>query len=168
MDIISKYDTISNKDIYAVISRKEILKLIDEKDFKEKKSELVLISISEPITEKYKDESLSDEIVKDFKKELRVKFWDITKPMDDMDIISNELAKKIRDFILDNKEEQFIVHCRAGKSRSAGVARAIECIKHFGIGSEAVYNYKQGFDTILSKNKRYVPNLTVFDKILGL
>lgn len=44
--------------------------------------------------------------------------------------------------------------------------RAIECIKFFGIGEKAKYEYKTCFNSEISAHSRYSPNLAVFDKIV--
>lgn len=155
-------NTISNEDIFAIISMNEVLENIDNIPA----ADLVLISISEPVTSKYKDEQLSDEICSLFKDYLKVKFWDVEEDIGNYTIIPDDVAKHIQDFIVKNKDQRFLVHCRAGQSRSAGVGKAIECIKHFGIGEVSKYNYKTGFSSDIDDNPRYSPNLTVFDKII--
>ena len=162
--IEQEVETISTATIEAIISRDEMRSAIHQGVLD--KENLVLISISEPIQDGYSDEQLSDEEVQGFKDSLRVKFWDIEEDFCDYRIISDEVALEIQNFILKNLENRFIVHCRAGVSRSAAVGRAIECIKWFGIGDEAKYNYKTSFDSEISKHSRYSPNLTVFDKIV--
>lgn len=161
-------ETISTKTIEAIISREEMQCAIHQ-DVIDKEN-LVLISISEPVLAHYSDESLTDLDVQGFKDSLRVKFWDIEEDFGDYKIITDEQAKIIQNFILVNlrkdSETRFIVHCKAGKSRSAAVGRAIECIKFFGIGDEAKYSYKTCFNSEISAHSRYTPNLTVFDKIV--
>ena len=161
-------ETISTSTIEAVCSRVEILELIETNQLD--KENLVLISISEPVLDHYNDEALTDNDVKGFKDSLRTKFWDIEEDFDKYVVISDAVAKEIQNFILVNlqKDEnaRFIVHCRAGKSRSAGVARAIECIKFFGIGEEAKYNYKTCFNSEIDAHSRYSANLAVFDKVV--
>ena len=156
--------TISTNTIEAIISRNEIIECI-ENGVLDKKN-LVLISISEPIVDGYEDESLTDNQIQGFKDSLRVKFWDIEEDFGNYKIISDEIAKKIQDFIVKNIDNRFIIHCRAGQSRSAGVGKAIECLKFFGKGEEAKYNYLTSFNSEISAHSRYSPNLTVFDKIV--
>ena len=144
--------------------KKEIIELIEND--KLDKENLVLISISEPAQEGYEDEALTDSQVHGFKDSLRVKFWDIEEDFGNYKIISNEVSKQIQDFILKNIDNRFIVHCRAGQSRSAGVGRAIECIKFFGIGEEAKYQYKTSFNSEIQAHSRYSPNLTVFGVVV--
>ena len=160
---ISKLNTVSNEDIYAVISRNELLEILPELSTKD----LVLISISEPSENGCRDEALTDEDVNGFKDSIRVKFWDIEEDIGRYKVIPDEVAKQLQEFILKNKDSKFLVHCKAGQSRSAGVAKAVECIKHFGIGEEAKYLYKTGFSSVVDSNRRYSPNLVVFDKIMG-
>lgn len=156
-------NTISTSTIEAIISRNEIIELIDANH---NMSDLVLISISEPVLEGYNDEALTDSQVANFKDSLRVKFWDITDPIGHYDIISDETALLLQQFILSHISDRFIIHCRAGQSRSAGVGKAIECIKHFGIGETAKYNYQTSFSSEIDTHPRYFPNLTVFNKLI--
>ena len=160
-------ETISTKTIEAIISREEMQCAIHQ-DVIDKEN-LVLISIGEP-GEFYKYSILSKEEVQGFKDVLQIEFWDIEEDFGDYKIITDEQAKIIQNFILVNlqkdSETRFIVHCKAGKSRSAAVGRAIECIKFFGIGDEAKYSYKTCFNSEISAHSRYTPNLTVFDKIV--
>ena len=156
-------NSVSTSDIEAIISRNELIALLDKKELDP--SNLVLISISEPVYENYADEALTSSYYSQFKDALLVKFWDITEDIFPYTIIPNNVAKQIQDFIIKHKDERFLVHCRAGQSRSAAVGKAIECIKHFGIGEEAVYNYSTSFSSEIDSNSRYFPNLTVFNKI---
>ena len=164
---LQEVQTISTNTIEAIISRNEMKCAIYQNIID--KQNLVLISIGEP-TEKpggcLQDIKLSDEDVKDFKDSLRVAFWDIEEDFGDYKIITDEQAKTLQDFIIKNKENRFIINCQAGKSRSAAVGKAIECITTFGIGDEAKYNYKTCFNSEISAHSRYCPNLTVFDKIV--
>ncbi len=164
---LQEVQTISTNTIEAIISRNEMRCAIYQNIID--KQNLVLISIGEP-TEKpggcSQDIKLSDEEVKDFKDSLRIEFWDIEEDFGDYKIITDEQAKEIQDFIIKNIDNKFIINCQAGKSRSAAVGRAIECIKFFGIGDEAKYNYKTSFNSEISAHSRYCPNLTVFDKIV--
>lgn len=158
--------TISTNTIEAIISRAEMKCAISQNVLD--KENLVLITIGEP-TEKtgYSQErKLSDEEVKGFKDTLMIDFWDIEEDFGDYKIITDEQGKIIQDFIIKNIDNRFIINCQAGKSRSAAVGRAIECIKFFGIGDEAKYNYKTSFKSEIDAHSRYCPNLMVFDKIV--
>lgn len=157
-------NSISTNTIECIVGRTEIIQLLDD-DILDTKN-LVLISISEPVFEHYSDEALSDSYAKMFKRSLRCKFWDVEDKIGNYDVLDDELAKEIQNFILQNINEKFCVHCRAGKSRSAGVGMAIECIKCFGVGDEAKYNYLTSFNSEIKRNPRYTPNMTVFDKLV--
>ena len=54
--------------------------------------------------------------------------------------ISNTQAKKISQFIMDNEGCDFIVHCFAGISRSAAVAKFIN--EYYGLEDPVLENYK--------------------------
>jgi hypothetical protein len=161
-DITRLIDTISTSTIEGIISRGELLNNITNIDT----GNLVLIYISEPYREGYEDEQLPDKICYKFKNFIKLKFWDIEEDFGDYKIISDEVAECLQDFITANIEERFLIHCKAGQSRSAAVGQAIECIKYFGVGVEAKYNYQTGFNSEISRHYRYYPNLTVFDKIV--
>ena len=164
--VLREVQTISTSTIEAIISREEMRCAIFQNVLD--KENLVLITIGEP-TEKTsysQNRKLSNEEVKGFKDVLMVNFWDIEEDFGEYKIITDEQAKIIQDFIIKNIDNKFIINCKAGKSRSAAVAKSIECIKFFGIGDEAKYNYKTSFNSEISKHHRYCPNLTVFDKIV--
>ena len=156
-------ETVQTDTIVGIISRKEVKELLcTYTDF----SDVVLISISEPECCGYVNEGLSDTDVKRFKDSLRVKFWDIEEDFGEYKVIPDVVAKQIQDFILKHKDQRFLIHCRAGQSRSAGVGLALECIKYFGIGDDAKYNYSTCFNSEIKQHSRYSPNLVVFDKIV--
>lgn len=161
-------DTISTSTIEAVISRDEMQCAIHQGILD--KENLVLISIGEP-GEFYKYSILTKEEVQGFRDVLQIEFWDVEEDFGDYKIITDDEAKIIQNFILANLQKdpdtRFIVNCKAGKSRSAAVAKAIEQLKFFGIGDEAKYNYKTCFNSEISAHPRYSPNLTVFDKIVA-
>ena len=158
---LQEVQTISTNTIEAIISRNEMRCAIYQNIID--KQNLVLISIGEPGRE---DTILTYEYIKDFKDSLSIAFWDIEEDFGDYKIITDEQAKEIQDFIIKNKDNKFIINCQAGKSRSAAVGKAIECIKFFGIGEEAKYNYLTSFNSEISAHSRYCPNLTVFHKIV--
>lgn len=155
------HNSISTSLIEAIISRQE---LIDYATTIED-SPLVLISISEPIFENYADEALPTSITSKFKDSLSVKFWDIEDDIPPYLAIPDAIAYQLQQFILANIDQRFIIHCRAGVSRSAGVGKAIECIKYFGIGEQARYDYSTCFTSEIDQHIRYFPNRTVFTKI---
>jgi predicted protein tyrosine phosphatase len=150
-------NSIHTDKIFGVISRNEFIKI--NKFIPE--SKLIAISILQPGVE-----SFDLDILGKFKKFRTFHFNDVT--VSDYDYsnqepISFELANEIKNFILENKEEQFLIHCMAGQSRSAGVAKAIECLTLF---DGDVYAYKTCFSSLIDSNPRYTPNLTVFDRIV--
>ena len=157
-------NTVSTSTIEAIISRNEIIEAIEQGILD--KPNLVLISISEPVFEDYPDESLTDKHVQGFKDSIRVKFWDITEDIGSYTVIPDNIAKQLQDFITSHLDSRFIVNCRAGQSRSSAVGKAIECIKYFGIGEEARYNYQTSFSSEIDAHSRYFPNLTVFNKLI--
>lgn len=59
---------------------------------------------------------------------------------DDTDCINNKQAKEIVQFIADNEGKFFIVHCFAGVSRSAAVAKFIN--EYYDLGLVDLENYK--------------------------
>lgn len=155
--------TVSTPDIRAIISRHDLLHAISTNEIDP--TSLVLISIAEPIYEHYTDEALTDEQVAPFLDSIRVRFWDIEEDFPPYTVIPDSVAQDLQSFILSHLAHQFIIHCRAGVSRSAGVGKAIECIKHFGIGEEAVYLYSTSFASPIDIHPRYHPNHTVFRKL---
>lgn len=161
-------DTISTKTIEAIISRDEMQCAIHQNVLD--KENLVLISIGEP-GENYKYSRLTADEVAGFRDVLQIEFWDIEEDFGDYKIITDEQGKEIQDFIVKNlksdPETRFILHCKAGKSRSAAVGRAIEQLKFYGIGEEAKYNYKTSFNSEISAHSRYCANFTVFDKVVA-
>jgi len=157
-------NSIQTNTIECIVGRTELIHLLDNKELDAK--DLVLISISEPVLEHYEDETLPDTYAKMFKGSIRCKFWDIEEKIGNYDVIDDELAELLQKFIVKHIKKRFVVQCRAGVSRSAGVGRAIECIKYFGIGEEAKYNYLTSFNSEITQHSRYHPNMTVFDKLV--
>lgn len=82
----------------------------------------------------FADEKESEHYLPNTDNTLNLNFDDVTedftfKNMYGQDVtyhaISDEQAAQIIDFVDNNKDKNLIIHCRAGKSRSAAVARAI-------------------------------------------
>ena len=67
---------------------------------------------------------------------------------------SNPQAREIVEFIKLNNPKRIIVHCDAGISRSAGVAAAIA-------------KFLTGSDECIFGNRRYIPNMFVYRKLLN-
>lgn len=105
---------------------------------------------------------------------LRMEFWDVTKrleqgfilagqPDQPIDPMTEEQGKQIADFIKANKDKSIIVHCRAGKSRSAAVVRLLTelgwkmhptILPHYGFDAYNVHVYsliKRQFPELLPK-----------------
>jgi len=151
-------DSMSNDKILGVISHDEFLKSFPTL---ENKNNIVLISIL------YKDSiPHNNEVLESFLDAKEFVFDDATfdEPDKDSFVISDDMAKSIKDFILKNKDSLFLIHCSAGKSRSAGVAKAVECLTLFD-GNK--YYYTTGHSSDIDLMARYTPNLVVYDKILN-
>lgn len=86
---------------------------------------------------------------------LYLMFDDVTDGYDN--VITPDIADKIGEFVLKHKNTEdklnLIVHCDAGRSRSAGVAGAI-------------MKYLFNDDAPIFHNKAYCPNMTCYMKVL--
>lgn len=93
---------------------------------------------------------------------LRLSFSDADRPgpdvygnsVDESDLMTDQDAKRVSDFVLANSGADIIVHCDAGISRSAGVAAAI-------------MKYLRGDDKPIFNNLRYCPNMWCYRKTLN-
>ena len=140
----------------------EYQKLLTLKD----REDIVLISISEPTSDGYGDTTLSvvDPIsVLGYHDVLEMKFWDVEEPIRNYLPLTDEQGSLIREFIQRNTDKKFLIHCKAGISRSAGIGKAVECLIDYN-GDK--YAYSTGISNI-GDYDRYFPNRTVYDKILG-
>lgn len=148
--------TVNTNLIHAVISYQEIQQCFDDIS-----DEFIIISITDPDVEN---------ILPDKKHMLKIQFWDIEETIGKYSPITEEQGRTLRNFILRSFEEfenpKFIINCMAGQSRSAGVAKAIECLYYFGFGESAKYDYKTCFSSEIDMHYRYSPNLVVFDRII--
>lgn len=145
-----------NELFEGIVGKSEYIKLYTE-DFIDT-SNTVLISIHDPDSQKF-----NDDMVSRFQDSIQVQFWDIEETIGKYEIISDEIAEELREFINKNKDRRFFIHCHAGQSRSAGVGMAVECIVKYN-GNK--YDYSIGGGDITSHN-RYSPNMVVYDKIIG-
>jgi len=146
--------TVSNDLFKGIVSRQELIKF-----YKELKDEnTVLITISDP-----DNIPVSKEIQNAFKDSLSLQFWDVEEAIGKYNPISDAQAKEIKDFILKNKENNFIINCEAGMSRSAGIGLAVECLITYKGNSYDMAMYGSDITTMA----RYHPNLFVKDKILN-
>lgn len=161
----SEVFSVQTNEIKAILGRKEI-----ESYAKDNFSKLnldkntVIISITDP-----KSKTLEENILNKFKDSLSIQFYDIDieeeyKSSSDWNFvpINNEEAKIILDFILKHKNDNFLIHCEKGQSRSAGVGLAIECILKFN-GNKKEFALEQ---SIILNHHRYEPNMLVYNKIL--
>lgn len=116
----------------------------------------VVISIQDP------DHSI-DLCFSGYKDFLQVRFWDVEQDIGKYKPISGKKAERIAQFITKHKGENFVIHCEAGVSRSAGVALAVECINYFD-GDK--YLFATGEYTSITAHPKFSPNLTVYDRIM--
>lgn len=149
--------TCSNNLIKGIVSRREIENFsIDNFKQLNKNENTVLISITDP-----KSKKLSKFILDQFEEKISIQFWDIEEDFAQYKIISQKQGREIFDFINKNRDKNFLIHCEAGISRSAGVGLAVVC----GIDCNwDKYLFKTS-PNIISSHPRYCPNLTVFDTI---
>lgn len=165
-----EYERLNNENIFSVqtelirciVSREEIIKF-SKTNFQEinKDEKTVLISITDP------DRELLDlNILNQFKDCLSLQFWDLEYKIGNYEPITKEQGKILRNFILKNIDNNFVIHCEAGISRSAGVGLAIECLKYFGETEDNLYDYYTRHNSKIRQHNRYEPNLFVFDSII--
>jgi predicted protein tyrosine phosphatase len=147
--------TVKTKNIECIIGQEEF-ECIEDFD----RENLVLISITNP-NENFIDSTFTS----GYKNKLEVQFVDIRKYHEDTNhlIITDEMAKTIKDFIIDNKNEKFVIHCTAGISRSAAVGCAIE---YFCDNNQNIEDFWK-ITSEVKKHWRYSPNIIVFNKICG-
>jgi predicted protein tyrosine phosphatase len=151
--------TCKGNGIFAIIGRDEIEAYPSYEDYynhvKEFPKELCFISISDPNREFIKTNNY-------FKDELKLKFWDMEEDFNDYKIISESQAKLIYDFIVNNKNSDFLINCEAGVSRSSAIGLAIEyLLRDFNL-----YPNWEHFPSKVLQHWRYTPNMTVFNKII--
>ena len=126
---------------------------------------IVLISITEPDSSDYPDTLLSlgnPVYTSGYHDVLEMKFWDVEETIGTYTPLSDPQGKELREFIIRNLGKKYLVHCRAGMSRSAGIGKAIECLVNYGGDT---YTYSTGHSDI-GNYPRYFPNNTVYAKIL--
>lgn len=147
--------SVQNSLIIAVVGREELQSVINI--YHNVISNVSLISITDPDRK-----NIPYDISCNFKNVLEISFWDIEEDFCEYVAITDEQGSVIKDFI--NKNDLFLVHCEAGISRSAGVAKAIECIKWF---NSDVYEYETSLcDDSIRNHPRYSPNHKVFKTIM--
>jgi predicted protein tyrosine phosphatase len=147
--------SVQNELLLAVVGKEEICGVIDL--YTSVISNISLISITDP-----DGSTLPRSIVNKFKNALEISFWDVEEDFCSYTVITPEQGSDIKKFI--NENDIFLVHCEAGISRSAGVAKAIECIKWF---NGDVYEYETSSrDNSIRNHQRYSPNYTVFKTVM--
>jgi predicted protein tyrosine phosphatase len=158
--MIFRAPVIQNDLFEGIMSKNEFLEYQTGLSLKDREN-IVLISISEPDNSEYVSDNKVT--VVGFHDVLEIKFWDVEEAVGKYTPLTDKQGVKIRNFIKKNKDKKFLIHCKAGQSRSAGVGLAVECLVNFN-GSR--YDYRTG-KTDIFDYVRYSPNLTVFDKIIG-
>lgn len=142
--------TLHNNLIEAIISRSEL-----ENSFVLFDKEASLITIRDPGTK-----PVSKQVIEYFKNYITIDFWDVEEDFASYKVIDKEKSILLHDFIINNNK--FIINCEAGKSRSAGVGMAIECIKNF---DSELYFHQIGFSSV-KEHPRYIPNRYVYKSIV--
>jgi predicted protein tyrosine phosphatase len=86
---------------------------------------------------------------------LRLQFDDVVTESEDKRCIKAEDAHKIKEFVEKYKDsvDRIIVHCKAGTSRSPGIAAAI-------------INVLDGDDMPIFSNREYFPNMKCYREVL--
>jgi hypothetical protein len=154
--------------IMGLSEYKEYQKLLTTKD----RENMVLISITEPVGSTYlcpvdsptRSPYLSEVspiFTAGYHDVLETKFWDVETQVGNYKPITKDQGKVIKEFIEKNKDKKFLIHCRAGMSRSAAVGKAVECLVKF---NGDVYEYRSSHSDI-DDFVRYEYNPTVFDAI---
>lgn len=159
MNILSKINTIHTENLFAVIGREEVEEAFS---FIEDASEVVWISITDPHKNKI-------EISHKLHDSLHLQFYDVEESWSEtISPILDHQGKKIKDFILKNKNKRFLINCEAGQSRSAAIALAIEYL--FLLEECKICNTEFKWSYFPSKilvHERYIPNTKVFFSIIG-
>lgn len=146
---------VSSPRIVGVVSKKEFEVMSNSVDGQG----IVVISIIDPENAT----PVPADLLSHYDDVLQMQFWDLEEPIGRFKIINEEEAKIIFDFINKNKDKRFFIHCMAGMSRSAGVARAVECICDF---DSDVYFYSTSSSPV-KDHPRYTANMVIFDKIMS-
>lgn len=167
------YVTAKTKHIEFIFSKDELLTLtaLTKKDILKNYN---VISITEPTENVFNDKLLSL-----YNNSLKLVFSDIRRDIDKLisetnnvndknqlielkkTEITNEQIEQIKNFILDNKDKKFIVHCSAGISRSSAIGMYIEEILNNDENERKINQ-----DLILN-HWRYSPNKIVYFKMTG-
>lgn len=155
-------NSISNEKILGVLSLNEFKKLTPHFRNNKEYLDISIISILP-----FSMDSLDLDFFYHFKEFKCTKFNDIEESdasFTKQEPISDTIAFDLKRFIMRNINSQFLIHCVAGQSRSAGVARAIECLSLY---SGDLDRYLKDHDSDIAKNPRYETNFTVMKKIVN-
>lgn len=167
------YVTVKTKHIEFIFSKDELLTLtaLTRKDIL---NNFNVISITEP-----KENVFNDNLLSLYNNSLKLVFSDIRRDIDKLisetnnvndknqlielkkTEITNEQIEQIKNFIIDNKDKKFIVHCSAGISRSSAIGMYIEEILNNDENERKINQ-----DLILN-HWRYSPNKIVYFKMTG-
>ena len=151
-------NTVTTDNIYAIVGRWDLQYKFEnfEVDVIEKlPKNLAFISICDPSSKPIKTNN-------HFTSELFISFYDVEEEWSSK-IIPLDIyqGKEIYDFIMENKDKQFLINCEAGISRSAGVGLAIEYL----FRDKYMYPKWEHFPSKVLQHSRYMPNMTVFNRI---
>ena len=151
--------SIQNHLIRAIIGRNDLIRVF-ENDFRDinKDENTILISITDPGSQ-----LLPNDLLNSFKEQLSIQFHDVTSSDYGIPPITKEQGKEIKDFILKNKNNNFVIHCEAGMSRSAGVGHAVWML----VEKEGDRLFFQTSPNPIKEHHRYKPNWLVFDMIVS-
>ena len=169
IDIISEEEAkrLNNQDLFsvqtdlirAIVSRGEIIEFSKDGFKKINKDEnTVIISITDPDRE-----PISNNILSQFKDSLSIQFWDVEEGIGRIQPINEEQAKEVREFIIRNKDNNFVIHCEAGMSRSAAVGLSVILVSEHNFDRYAFATSPNA----IKEHHRYHPNWFVFDMIVG-
>lgn len=153
-----KRSIIKNELFEGIMGRREF-EAYQETISVQDRQDIVLISISEPDNNDY----LQIVHKVGFHDVIQIKFWDIEEAIGKYEPLLDAQGLELYNFIYINKDKKFLIHCKAGQSRSAGCGQAVECIVKF---NGNVYDYRTSHSDI-QDYERYSPNPIVFDKIMN-
>lgn len=152
--------TIQTNEIKGIVGRKDIieLSLINFKSLNIDNN-TILISLTDP-----KSKLLDNSISNNFKDTISLQFSDVEEDFCNYIKMSNSQGKELLDFILKHKKDNFLIHCEYGKSRSAAVGMAIDCILNFN-GNKKDYSLEP---SKILNHPRYAPNMYIYNKLIEL
>lgn len=157
-----KKNFISTSKIICIVGQEELETYL-EKNYIIKSDNFVAISVHEPDNEGM-DETLLKNSFNDY---LKIAFWDIRQNLKETCNgeryygITEEQGEEIFNFIIKNLDKQFVIHCKAGISRSAGIGVALEYI--YNTTNQKKYDIENNG---ITQFWRYKPNLFVTEKII--